>query len=85
MRTLHLQFEHNGIFIRWARTRVSFRGLCVPVQPAQTFGVTGERNETQAVGEYFILDDGGVVVYEDGFDGEGGYLGEEDATEGVGD
>jgi hypothetical protein len=37
------------------------------------------------VGEYFVLDDGRVLVDEDVFDGERGDLGEEDAAEGVGD
>lgn len=35
--------------------------------------------------EDFVLDDGGVVVHEDVFDGEGGNFGEENAAEGIGD
>jgi hypothetical protein len=35
------------------------------------------------VGEDLVLDDGGVVVDEDVFDGEGGDLGEQDAAEGI--
>jgi hypothetical protein len=42
-----------------------------------------KRNETQAVGEHFVLDDGGVLVDEDIFDGEGGDFGEKDSAEGV--
>lgn len=37
------------------------------------------------MGEDFILDDGGVVVDVDEFNGEGGDFGEEDAAEGVGE
>lgn len=33
--------------------------------------------------EDFVLDDGGVVVYVDGLDGDGGDFGDEDAAEGV--
>ena len=33
--------------------------------------------------EYFVLDDGGVIPYVDGLDGDGGDLGDEDAAEGV--
>lgn len=35
------------------------------------------------MGEDFVLDDGGVVVDEDVFDGKGGDFGEEDAAEGI--
>lgn len=35
--------------------------------------------------EDFVLDDGGVLVDEDVFDGEGGDFADEDAAEGVGD
>jgi hypothetical protein len=44
-----------------------------------------ERDQTQAVGEHFVLYDGGVLVDEDVFDGKSGDLGEEDAAEGIGD
>lgn len=36
------------------------------------------------MGEDFVLDDGGVLLDENVFDGEGGEFGEEDAAEGVG-
>ena len=35
------------------------------------------------MGEDFVLDDGGVVVDEDEFDGERGDFGDEDAAEGI--
>lgn len=44
----------------------------------------GEGDEAESVGQDFVLDDRGVVIDEDGIDGEGGDLGDEDATEGVG-
>lgn len=37
------------------------------------------------MGENFILNDWGVVLDEDVFDGEGGYVGDYDVVEGVGD
>lgn len=37
------------------------------------------------MGEDFVLDDGGVVVDEDVFDGEGGDFGQKNAAEGVGE
>jgi hypothetical protein len=37
------------------------------------------------VGEHLVSEDGGVVVDEDVFDGEGRNLGKEDAPEGIGD
>ena len=45
----------------------------------------GKGHETEAGGEHFVVDDAGVVVDEDGADGEGGDLGDEDSAEGVGD
>lgn len=57
----------------------------MPAKPAQTFRVASERNKTETVSEDFILNYGGVVVYENGFDGEGRDFGKKDATEGVGD
>jgi hypothetical protein len=44
-----------------------------------------ERDETQAVGEYFVLDNGCVLVDEDVFDGKRGDLGEEDSAKGIRD
>ncbi len=35
--------------------------------------------------EYFVLNDGGVVPYVDGLDGDGGDFGDEYATKGVRD
>lgn len=35
------------------------------------------------MGEDFVLDDGGVVPYVDGLDGDGGDLGDEYAAEGI--
>jgi hypothetical protein len=43
-----------------------------------------EGNQAQAMREHFVLDDGGVLVDEDVFDGESRDLGEENAAEGVG-
>jgi hypothetical protein len=37
------------------------------------------------VGKHFVLDNGGVLVDEDVFDGKSGDLSEEDAAEGIGD
>lgn len=34
--------------------------------------------------EYFVLNNGGVVVYEDEFNGEGGNFSDENAAEGIG-
>ena len=54
------------------------------MHPVQTFEAAGEGDETQARGEHFVLDYGGVVVDEDVFDCEGGNFGDEDSAEGVG-
>lgn len=43
-----------------------------------------ERYEAQAVGENFILNHGGVVLYIDVLNSEGRDLSDEDAAEGVG-
>ena len=58
-------------------------GLLVPFEPAEAVVRALQRDEAEAVGEDLVLDDGGVVVDEDVFDGEGGDLGEQDAAEGV--
>lgn len=42
-----------------------------------------EWDETQTVGEYLVLDDRGVLVDEDIFDGESGNLSEKNSSEGV--
>lgn len=47
------------------------------------FAAAVEGDEAQAVGEHLVLDDRGVVLYEDVFDGQGWDLGDEDAPEGV--
>lgn len=46
-------------------------------------GVSGEGDEAETVGEDLVLDDGRIVLDIDVLDGEGGYLGDEDAAEGV--
>lgn len=58
--------------------------LLVPFQKVvDALAAAVEGHEAQSVGEHLILDDGGVVLYEDVFDGEGWDLGDEDAAEGV--
>lgn len=47
------------------------------------FAAAVEGDQAQAVGEHLVLDDRGVVLYEDVFDGQGWDLGDEDAPEGV--
>jgi len=56
-----------------------------PLHPVQTFFFAFQQNETKALGEHFIRDNGSVVVVVDFFDGEGGDFGKEDAAEGVGE
>ena len=61
-------------------------GLLVPAEEVvQALAAALEGNQTETVGEDLILDDGRVVRDEDILNGEGGDLGEEDASEGVGE
>lgn len=79
-----LQFHDDGVVVGDAATLGVFvGGFAVLLEPAEAGGVAGEGDEAEAVGEDFVLDDGGVVVDEDVFDGEGGDFGEEDTAEGV--
>lgn len=58
--------------------------LLVPFQEVvDALAAAVEGHEAQSVGEHLILNDGGVVLYEDVFDGERWDLGDEDAAEGV--
>ena len=81
---LCIQPENDGVVVaRCAATFVVVGGLLVPFQPAQAVVRATEGDQAEAVGEDFVLDDRGVVVDEDVFDGEGGDFGEQDAAEGV--
>lgn len=61
-------------------------GLAVPLEElVDAFGVAGEGDEAETVGEDLVLDDGGVVLYVDILYGDGRDLCDEDAAEGVGD
>jgi hypothetical protein len=42
-------------------------------------------DEAEAVGEHFVLDNGGVLVDENVFNGQGRNFSEEDAAESIGD
>lgn len=79
-----LEFQDDGVPVRDAAAiGVFVSGFFELLEPAEAGGVAGEGDEAEAVGEDFVLDDGGIVVNEDVFDGEGGDFGEEDAAEGV--
>ena len=56
----------------------------VELHPVEAFEAAGEGDETEARGEHFVLDYGGIVVDEDVFDCEGGDFGDEDPAEGIG-
>jgi len=50
------------------------------LHPAKAFTRASERNETETVAEDLVLDDGGVVVHEDIFDGYSRDFGQHDTT-----
>jgi hypothetical protein len=56
------------------------RALLEPLHPAETFTGAGEGDETNAVTEDFVLDDGSVVVDKDVFYGQSGDFGEHDTA-----
>jgi hypothetical protein len=81
---LDIQAQDDGVVVAGRAAALVILGrLLVPFQPAQAVVRALEGDKTQAVGEDLVLDDGGVVVDEDVFDGEGGDLGEKDAAESV--
>lgn len=43
-----------------------------------------ERDETEAVGNELVREDGGIRGYVNEIDGKGGYFGEHDPAEGIG-
>ena len=59
--------------------------LAEPVHPVDSFHRALERDQTQTLCEYLILDDGSVVVNEDELDGKRRNLGHKDTAEGIGD
>ena len=96
----HAEFEDDGVDIFWffllTDVGIGAEGWVVIVvfeagdgagfvrHPSETFEGAGEGDETQALGEDFVLDDGGVVLNVDTLDGEGGDFVDHDAPEGVG-
>jgi hypothetical protein len=81
---LDVESEDNRVVVaRGAGALVLLGGLLVPFEPAEAVVCALQRDKAEAVGEDLVLDDGGVVVDEDVFDGKGGDFGEQDAAEGV--
>lgn len=81
---LNVQVQNCAIEVRGsARAFFVVGRLDVPLHPVEALGVAAQGNQAQAVGEHFVLDDGGVLVDEDIFNGKGGDFGEQDAAEGV--
>ena len=81
--TFHLQLKlHRITIMRGNGLPVIFRFL-PPAQPSQTFPVTLQRHETEAVRQHFILNDGCVLVDKHIFYSKERNLGEEDTAEGV--
>lgn len=82
---LEVEREADAVLVRLGLVVGEVLVLVVPGQPAEGVAAAAEGDQAEAVGEDFVLDDGGVLVDVDVFDGEGGDLGDEDAAEGVGE
>lgn len=73
--TLNLKFQHHSILIRrriliwFIRIAIWIFALSIELKPFETSGVAGKGHKTKTCREDFILDYGGVVLYEDVLDG----------------
>lgn len=80
-----IEVEADGVVVEAAGKLVlAVVGLLVPLEERlQALAAALERDQSQAVGEHLILDDGCVVVDEDMFNRQRGDLGDENAAKGV--
>ena len=82
--TFNIQSQDDGVVIGWIATLgIILRGLLEPTHPVNTIHGTLQWNQTQSLGEHFILDDGGVIVNEDELDGNARHFSHYDTTEGI--
>lgn len=84
---LDLQLELNGVVVEGGGEGVLALPRLLPEgqEVADAGLAAGEGDQAQTVGQHLVLDDARIVVNEDGLDGEGGDLGDQDPPEGVGD
>lgn len=83
--TFDVQAQDDGVVVGGvAAIGIVVGGLLEPAHPVDALHGTLEGNQTQTLCENLILDDRGVVVDENVFDGDAGHLGHENTTEGVG-
>lgn len=82
---LEVERETDTVLVRLGLVIGEVLVLLVPFQPAESFAIAAEGDEAEALGEDFVLDDGGVLGDEDVFDGECRHLGDENAAKGIGE
>lgn len=85
---LDVEVQNNGVIITGAfgaGALLIIRWLAEPVHPVDALHRALEGDQTQALSHYLILDDGGVIVNEDVFNGESRDLSHENTAESVGD
>lgn len=83
--TFDVQAQDDGVVIGGtAAIGIVVGRLLEPAHPVDALHGTLEGNQTQTLCENLILNDRGVVVDEDVFDGDAGHLSHENATEGIG-